>query len=76
MDEESISKLLENIPKMILPSENKNLLKPFIEVEITFIIWGMELNKALALDGFSFHFYRTYVNIIKKDLIRMITSFQ
>ena len=73
MDEERIRDLLENTPKMILPSQNKNLLKPVTEVESTSVIWGMELDKALQLDGFSFHFYRTCQHIIEKDLIRMIT---
>ena len=36
----------------------------------------MEADKDHGSNGFSFHFYRVYWNIIKTDLIRMVTSFQ
>ena len=66
VDEDNTRDLLENIPDQILPSENKNLLKPFSEVEITSVIWGMELDKAPGPDRFSSHFYRACWNIIKR----------
>jgi hypothetical protein len=51
-------------------------MKPFTEEEIYNVIWSMELDKAPGTDGFSIHFYRTYWEIIKIDLMRMIKAFQ
>ena len=59
VDKDSIRDLLENIPELILPLENKNLINPFTEVDITSVIWGMEPDKAPGPDGFSCHFYKT-----------------
>ena len=51
-------------------------MKPFSENEILEVIWAMEPDKAPGLDGFSFHFYTACWNIIKSDLLCMVTSFQ
>ena len=51
-------------------------MKPFIEKEILDVIWEMELDKAPGMDGFSFHFYRVCWNIIKSNLIHMVSAFQ
>ena len=38
-------------------------------------IWDMELDKALGPVGFSIHFYRLCWNVIKFNLLQMISSF-
>ena len=35
-------------------------------------IWEMELDKALGPDGFSIHFFRACLGIIKKNLCKML----
>ena len=76
VDEDTTMDFLETIPALILPTENKNLLNPFLEAEITSVIWSIDLDKVPGSDEFSSHFYRACWKIIKKDMIRMITSFQ
>ena len=66
---------LFNIPCLVSEEDNVVLMKPFSEQEIIDVIWAMELDKALGLDDFSFHFYRVYWKIIRKDLLRMLKSF-
>lgn len=51
-------------------------MKPFIEEEISNVIWDMEPDKAPGPDGFSAHFYRACLKIIKSDLLRMAKAFQ
>ena len=51
-------------------------MRPFSKKEILDVIWAMESDKDPELDGFSFQFYRVYWNIIKPDLIRMVSAFQ
>ena len=67
---------LANIPSLVNPDCNDGLMKPFSEIEILDVIWEMESDKAPGLDGFSFHFYRVCWNIIKSDLIYIVTAFQ
>ena len=74
--EEVFAEFLYNVPSLVSFEDNYGLMKPFSEKEIVDVIWAMELDKALGLDGFSFHFYRVCWSIIKSDLIRMVTSFQ
>ena len=50
-------------------------MKSFSKKEAVEVIWAMEPDKALGLDGFSIHFYRLCWNIIKYDLLRMISAF-
>ena len=47
-------------------------MEPFSEQEV---FKAMEPDKAPGSDGFSFHFYRVCWNIIKLDLIRMVSAF-
>ena len=58
VEEYNTRDILKNITDLILPSDNTNLLNPFLEAEITSVIWGMEPNKAPGLDWFYSHFYR------------------
>jgi len=51
-------------------------MKPFIEKETVEIIWSMQPNKALGLDGFTIHFYMVCWNVTKSNLLRMIKPFQ
>ena len=67
---------MENVPSLVSSEDNDELMKPFSEKEIIDVIWAMEPDKAPGTDGFSFHFYRAYWNIIKPDLIRMVLGFQ
>ena len=75
-NDEVTADFLSNIPSIVSPEGNAGLTKPFSENEILEVIWVMELDKAPGSDGFSFHFYRACWNIIKIDLIHMVTSFQ
>ena len=74
-DPDLTSDFLANIPSLVSQEENNELMKPFMEEEIIDIIWSMEPDKALGLDGFSFHFYRICWPVIRKYLFRMIKSF-
>ena len=67
---------MDNVPSLISTEDNVDLMKPFTEKEILDVIWAMEPNEALRPNGFSFHFYRVCWNIIKSDLICMVTTFQ
>ena len=52
------SEFLDNRPILVSLEDNNNLMKPFTEKEIIDVIWAMEFDKALGLDGFSIHFYK------------------
>ena len=56
--------------------ENEELMKPFSDEETINFIWSMDPDKAPGPDRFSFHFYRVCCNIIRKNLLRMVKSFQ
>ena len=75
-DGEMTAEFLDYVPSLVSTEDNYDLMKPFTEKEILNIIWEMELDKAPRPDGFSFHFYRALWNIIKPDLICMVTTFQ
>ena len=74
-DSDLASDFLSNIPSLVSEVENSELMNPFTEQEIIDVIWSMELDKAPGLDGFSFHFYRVWWSVIRKDLLRMIKAF-
>eukprot|EP00253_Pinus_taeda_P020290 PITA_20290 len=74
-NEEETADLLSNIPLLVSPEDNSALINPIIEEEITKVIWSMDSNKALGLDGFTIHFYKTCWDIIKADLLKMIKGF-
>ena len=46
---------LYNIPSLVTDELNVGLLKPFSEKEIVDVIWAMEPDKALGMDGLSIH---------------------
>lgn len=73
--EEEITEFLSNIPHLISPEENDALTREVTEEEIIKILWSMESDKALGLDGFTIHFYKVCWNIIKRDLQKMIKGF-
>jgi hypothetical protein len=62
----------ENIPAVVSDEENKELTRPIEEEEISSAIWSLEPNKAPRPDGFSISFYRSFWNLIKFDLKRML----
>ena len=68
-DSDYTSDFLSNIPSLVSEVENSELMNPFTEQEIIDVIWSMELDKAPGLDGFSFHFYRIFWTVIRKDLL-------
>ena len=70
------AEFLDNVPSLVSIEDNFDLMKPFTEKEIMDVIWAMESDKAHGTVGFSFHFYRVYWNIIKSDMICMVTAFQ
>ena len=67
---------LSNIPSIVSPEGNPGLMNSFSKNEILDVIWEMESDKDPGPYGFSFHLYRACWNIIKSDLLRMVTSFQ
>ena len=76
LDGEVTAEFLDKVPSLVSTEENHVLMKPFTEQEILDFIWEMEPDKAPRLDVFSFHFYRVCWNIIKTDLICMVSAFQ
>ena len=74
-DNASKHEFLSYIPPMVSTKTNAGLIKPFSEQDVVEVIWGMEPDKAPGPDGFSIHFYRICWPIIKKDLLRMVSSF-
>ena len=75
-DAKVTANFLSNVPSIVSSKGNASLMKPFTENEILDVICAMELDKAPRPDGFSFHFYKAGWNIIKTNLLRMVTSFQ
>jgi len=57
--------VLEDIPCLITVDENSVLEAQFTE-EVLKIIWELEPNKALRLDGLTKYFYKSCWDIIKK----------
>ena len=68
-DSDLTSDFFSNIPFMVSDEENDELMNPFSKQEIIDVIWSMEPDKALGLDGFSFHFYRVCWTLIRKYLL-------
>ena len=66
---------LFNIPNLVGHEDNVDLVKPFSEQEVVDVIWSMDQDKALGMDGFSIHFYRSCWYIIKSNLLQMISTF-
>ena len=67
------SEYLDNVPSLASAEDNYDLMKPFSEKEIFYVIWAMESEKAPGPDGFSFHFYKVCWPIIKSDPIRIVS---
>ena len=76
IENDLITYFLSNIPSLVSEEENGELMKPFMEEETIDVIWSMEPDKAPGTNGFSFHFYRVCLLVIKKYLPRMIKEFQ
>ena len=66
---------LSNIPSLVSQEDNAGLVKIFSQKEVVDVIWAMEPDKALRPDGFTIHFYRLCWNVIKFNLLQMISSF-
>jgi hypothetical protein len=66
-----VQTMLENIPTLIR-KKRKNLLQEIEEEEMIQAIWSLEKDKAPGPDGFSIHFYRTFWNIVRSNLKRML----
>eukprot|EP00253_Pinus_taeda_P024857 PITA_24857 len=67
--------LLSNIPLLVSPEDNFALINPITEEEIIKVIWSMDSDKAPGPDGFTIHFYKTYWDIVKADLLKMAKGF-
>lgn len=68
--------MLKNIPNIIIPEENEELMQPIEEEEIFKVLEQMNLEKAPSLDGFPTHFFLLSWHIVKRDLKRMIKFVQ
>jgi hypothetical protein len=64
--------MLANIPSIVSKHENNQLTKDITEEEITKPVWDMDPDKALGPDRFSNRFYRSFWDIIKRDLKKML----
>jgi hypothetical protein len=65
-------RMLEHILQKTILEANKTLLQEVTEEEIVQAIWGLEWEKSPGPDGFSIHFFRSFWEVIKSDLKRMI----
>lgn len=70
-DLEDTAAILENIPSIISPNENTELMKEITEEEIQSAVRGLALDKAPGPDGFTIHLFRECWDIIKTDLKHM-----
>ena len=75
IDSELNSEFLFYIPSLVSQEDNAGPMKIFSEKEVVAVIWAMEPHKAPGPDRFTIHFYRLCWNVIKFDLLRMISSF-
>src|SRR5699024_8566754 len=67
---------LSNIPPLVISEDNFELNRPFTEEEVIKVIWSMDSDKAPGPDGFTIHFYKMCLDIIKTDLLKMIKGFR
>jgi hypothetical protein len=64
--------MLANIPSVVSEHENNQLVKDITEEEIAKAVWSMDPDKAPGPDGFPIIFYRSFWDIIKRDLKKML----
>jgi hypothetical protein len=64
--------MLANIPEIVSEPENNQLVQEISEEEIAKAIWSLDPDKAPGPDGFPIRFYRSYWDIIKRDLKKML----
>ena len=69
---EDYSDFLAHLPNLITDEINSSLTKEIKEVEIRNAIWTLHPNKSPALDGFTISVFRTFWDVIKKDLTKII----
>ena len=63
------------LPRLITDLENRELIRlPTLE-EVKIALFSIDSNKTPGPDGFGAGFFKTYWNIIKKDLFNCITEF-
>ena len=72
MELEEYKYFLVHTPKMTTEEIKSSLTKDIKEVEIINAIWTLHLEKSSGPDGFTISFYRTFWDVIKRDLIKMI----
>jgi hypothetical protein len=63
---------LTYIPQIVSERDNEEIAKRVIEEDILSALWNFQSNKDLGLDGFTAHFYKKCLHIIKFYLVRMI----
>ena len=64
--------LLCHLPNLIMEEINNTLKRDIEEAKIKNSRWYLQPYKSPGPDGFSINFYRTYWDLIKKYLIKMI----
>jgi hypothetical protein len=64
--------MLANIPSIVSEHENNQLVRDITEEEITKPVWDMDPDKSPGPDRFSNRFYRSFWDIIKCDLKKML----
>jgi hypothetical protein len=64
--------MLANIPSVVSEHENNQLVKDITEEEIAKAVWSLDPDKAPGPDGFPIRFYRSFWDIIKQDLKKML----
>ena len=66
--EEAIQKITKHIPLMIIPKQNRALIRPITQIEVDTTVKEMPLGKALGPDGFTTDFFHHCWDMIKEDV--------
>ena len=74
-DQNATQELLENIPSLISKDDNRRLLAPLSDKEITTTIFVMDKDKAPNLDCFPTWLFHHFWNIIGDDIIKAVQEF-
>lgn len=49
--------------------------RPFEEEEVSGVVWSLNKDKALGLDGFTLAFFQSYWEVVTEDVLLMFNEF-
>lgn len=61
--------------KSLKDSQKDWLERPFEESEVKQIVWSIEDDKAPSLDGFTMAFFKSYWEVVKRDIMETMENF-